>query len=445
MTHVSTPCRQGTDLMSTTSIPSETMTRPARTARQQAGDADVLAVAGPVRRVVAARLDPPADVEDVVQETLTRLWEVRWRLERGALLGYGLAIARNLVTSAERGQRLTGRHAPRLAELDGTDDPEIEALRAEEHAAVHAALAALREPDRDLLVEHEVAGVELGKIAAEHGVTSGAVAARLARARARLRVEHVLAFRRVRLPTPRCRPVLEALSLGDRGRQRVLAAGGHLVECGTCADLAEPLLRRSRALTALAPVALLAALPGRLWAWAWARANPAPAAAGSAATVAVGVAVAVAVAGGSSPAPAPAPAVVTAVAQPPRVPAPAATPVPATLSIGGARVLPAERVGSLRSRAGRTAVARGVPVQAVPADEGFWVGYGPGRRVWVQLASGGESPENVRPGKRASFTGRVRPTDAAFLARVGLGGADLAELRGAGAYILVDPAGMSLR
>ena len=184
----------------------------------------------------------------------------------------------------------------------------------------------------------------------------------------------------LRPPTPRCRPVLDALSLGDRRRQEALGAAEHLLDCATCAGLAEPLLTRRRALTGLAPVALLLALPGR--AWSWVRANPVPATAGTAGVTAVAVAVAVVLAGDPPAAPPP--------------PVAAAAVVPAQLSVDGSRLLPAGRVGSLRVHAGRRAVAREVPVQSVPADEGFWVGAGPGRRVWVQLAARSESRQRVR-------------------------------------------------
>ena len=408
--------------------------RPARPAREVATEADLVAIAAPVRRVVATRLAgaPGAvDVDDVVQETLARLWEARWRLERGALLAYGVVVARNLVTSAEREQARRRRHAPRLVDPADPADPAADLLAGEERAALQGALAALREEDRRLLVEHEVRGVDTAKLAAEEGVTPGAVAARLARARARLRVEHLLVFRRVRLPTARCRPVLDALSLGDRRRQRSVQAAEHLLGCATCAGLAEPLLTRRRALTALAPVALLLALPGRLWGWA--KANPWPAAGSGATATAVAVAVAVAVTG--SPPPTPVPAA-----------APSPTAVPATLSVGGTRLLPATRVGSLRVHAGRTAVGRDVPVQAVVADEGFWVGAGPGRRVWVQLAAGRESPVEVRPGQRASFTAAVVPAPADFAARAGVSAAEgAAELRSTGAYLRVDPDRLTLR
>ncbi|MFL6129268.1 MAG: sigma-70 family RNA polymerase sigma factor, partial [Mycobacteriales bacterium] len=256
------------------------MTRPARPARQPATEADLMAVAEPVRRVVAGRLTAGngghADVEDVVQETLARVWEARWRLERAALLAYGVVVARNLVTSAERQQAMLDRHAHRLVEPPADADPVLDVLAGEERAALVAALGGLRDEDRRLLVEHEVHGVDTGRIAAVQQVSPGAVAARLARARARLRVEHLLVLRRVTLPTPRCRGVLDAISLGDRRRQRSLLAAEHLLGCPTCAELAEPLLTRRRSLTVLAPVLLL---PAKLWAWA--RANPLPASAGA--------------------------------------------------------------------------------------------------------------------------------------------------------------------
>lgn len=413
------------------------ITRAVQPVRDQPDEADLRAVLVAVRRVAAARMSAPADVDDVVQETAVRVWDVRWRLERGALLGYGVAVARNLVTSTERRGELNRRHAPRLTDPERAGDPAAGVLRDEEHAALRSALLALRDDDRRLLVQHEVDGADLAELARRRGTSSGAVAARLARARARLRVQHLLAYRRVRLPTPRCRPVLEALSLGDRSRQRSLDVGGHLVDCEVCADLAEPLIHRDRTLTVLAPFALLLALPAK--AWAWARANPLPAT-GSAVGVGA-VAVAVAVAGGSAAPP-------TAVAAPAAVsptPVPAAvpSPVPTTLSVGGAAILPSTRVGSLRRYAGRPATGTDVSVQAVPADEGFWVGAGPGRRVWVQLAGPGESPVTVRPGQRVSFTGRVVTT--ALPPSMGMTAADAAEIRAAGGYLLVDPTSLTVR
>lgn len=382
--------------------------------------------------MVAARLPAPGDVDDVddvVQETAARLWEVRWRLGREEMLGYGIVVARNLVSSKERTEEMARRHAPRLTEADATAGPSEGVLLTEEHAAVRAALDSLRAEDRDLLLEHEVAGTGLGKIAADHGTSSGTVAARLARARARLRVQHLLAYRRVTLPTPRCRPVLEALSLGDRSRQRALHGGEHLLVCPACADLAEPLLRRDRSLTVLAPFALLLLLPGK--AWAWARANPLPATGTALGAGAAAVAI----------------AVVAAPTEAPPAAAPRAEASPsgtaAVLSIGGVPILPTSGVGSLGRYAGRTATATGAPVHAVTADEGFWIGSAPGRRVWVQLTGPGESPQTIRPGARVTFTGRISAAGGRLPA--GMDPDDAAEVRRAGGYLLVSPAALTVR
>jgi serine/threonine-protein kinase RsbT len=72
------------------------------------------------------------------------------------------------------------------------------------------------------------------------------VAAQLNRTRARLRVEYLLAIERVEPPTEWCRPVLLAISGGDRRRQREVDAARHLLECALCARLSEPLVGRGR-------------------------------------------------------------------------------------------------------------------------------------------------------------------------------------------------------
>jgi serine/threonine-protein kinase RsbT len=45
-------------------------------------------------------------------------------------------------------------------------------------------------------------------------------------------------------PTDRCRPVLRALSGGDRRRQEVLGASKHVLECEACARITEELFQR---------------------------------------------------------------------------------------------------------------------------------------------------------------------------------------------------------
>lgn len=197
-----------------------------------------------VRRVVAARVRDPHLVDDLVQETLVRVMAARARVEQDTLAPYAAVTARNLVISLARSDERARRMAHLLADGVESERPEDDLLRREERAAVEAALTRIPESERDMLVAHEVHGQDTATLAASEGSTPGAIAARLSRTRARLRVEYLLERERAEPPTDRCRPVLFALSAGDRRRQRELDAGGHLLACDFCARLSAPLLDR---------------------------------------------------------------------------------------------------------------------------------------------------------------------------------------------------------
>jgi anti-sigma regulatory factor (Ser/Thr protein kinase) len=124
--------------------------------------------------------------------------------------------------------------------------PDEDILAREDRAAVAEALTRLSDRERATLLAHEVSGQDTRSLAAELGSTAGAVAAQLNRTRARLRVEYLLVSERAEPPTERCRPVLLAISSGDRRRQREVDAARHLLECDLCARLSEPLVGRGR-------------------------------------------------------------------------------------------------------------------------------------------------------------------------------------------------------
>ena len=207
---------------------------------------DVIELAPLLRRVIGARVHDRHVVEDLVQETLTRVMAARQRLEPRTLAPYAVVTARNLTRSLATSEDRSRRHAHRLIDLREPVLPEEEALRREESRAITTALGKLPQQDREALVAHEVEGMDTATLAAGRDSTPGAVAAQLSRARARLRVEYLLELEQAEPPTARCRPVLLALSAGDRRRQRDLDAGGHLLACAWCARLSEPLLDRRR-------------------------------------------------------------------------------------------------------------------------------------------------------------------------------------------------------
>lgn len=217
--------------------------RPGSRAREQ----DVAALLPLVGRVVGARVADRATAEDLVQETLARVLAAADRVEPGMLEPYAIATARNLVATLWKETDRHRRHQHRLVELRPVEQPDESLLAEEESGALARALRQLPEPDRRRLLAHEVAGQDTRSLAGESGSTAGAVAAQLNRTRARLRVAYLLEVEQAEPPTAQCRPVLLALSGGDRRRQREVDADGHLLACGLCARLSVPLLERGAA------------------------------------------------------------------------------------------------------------------------------------------------------------------------------------------------------
>jgi RNA polymerase sigma factor (sigma-70 family) len=207
-------------------------------------DTDIVELVPVIRRVVAARIRDPHVVDDLVQETLARVVASRERVEGNELAPYAAVTARNLVASyAERNDRAR-RNAHRLVELDLTEGPGDGLLRQEDRSAVQAALAELSEPERDVLIAHEIHGRTTAALAEDRETTPGAVAAQLARVRAKLRVEYLLIREQVEPPTDECRAVLRAISARDRRRARELDARGHLLGCDCCSRLSALLVSR---------------------------------------------------------------------------------------------------------------------------------------------------------------------------------------------------------
>jgi len=208
--------------------------------------ADVTALIPIVRRVIGARVQDGPTAEDLVQETLVRVLAAVPRVEPGMLESYAIVTARNVVASLWRERDRHRRNQHRVVDLLPEETLDDGLVAREEHSAVAQALARLSERERATLLAHEVAGQDTRSLAGELGSTAGAVAAQLNRTRARLRVEYLLALEQTDPPTDRCRPVLLALSSGDRRRQREVDAGRHLLECDVCARLSQPLMERGQ-------------------------------------------------------------------------------------------------------------------------------------------------------------------------------------------------------
>ena len=199
-----------------------------------------------VRRIVGARVGQHPAADDLVQETLARVLAASGRIEPGMLEPYTIVTARNVIATMWRDTDRQERNQHRVVDLRSPDAPDEQLLAQEEQSAVAQALARLSEPERETLLAHEVSGLDTRSLAKEAGSTAGAVAAQLNRTRARLRVEYLLVLEQAEPLSDRCRPVLLALSSGDRRRQREVDAARHVLECELCARLSQPLMERGQ-------------------------------------------------------------------------------------------------------------------------------------------------------------------------------------------------------
>jgi RNA polymerase sigma factor (sigma-70 family) len=353
---------------------------------------DVARLEPVVRRVIAARVPDRHLVDDLVQETLVRVLESRRSLEDRALLAYAVVSAQNLVASEGRRQHRRERLSARLADLSEPQRPDDAAVANEERRAVRSALQELSHDERRSLLAREVEGKDTASLARELHATTGAVSLRLFRARAKLRVEYLLALCQVQPPTPACRPVLLALSAGDRRRQHDLDAAGHLLSCDSCAALSQDLIERQRPIPAVWPLLPLTG-SGH---WIRTRFRRRRVQTTTAAVAVAGAGLAIFLVAGSEP--------------------PAAC--GGTLTIDGEATALSDP-DRLAQKAGGAVEGANLPVESVPANEGFWLGCADGR-VWIQLVGVGESAEQITSGQRLDFNGTVVSHGDDFPTRVGV-------------------------
>lgn len=358
------------------------------------------------------------DVEDYAQETVARVLAVRDRLDDEVVGSYAFVTARNLVVSRRRSHDAARRRLPDLLDPTQHESGEDFTERREREKALLTALARLDANERDVLISHELHGESTHSIGHRHGKRPTAIAMQLARLRARVRLDYLLALRRAAPASARCTPVLLAISAGDVRRQREHRSAEHLMTCTDCAGLAPPLMERKLWLAALWPLGLGAVWVGaRRW---WSQSTPARTvqASGMVAAAAVTALALNEHTTTSSSRP-------TAAASPQAVPSTLATWAPGF---------------AVAAHVGRPVMLHSAPVLSVPADEGFWVGTLTDR-MWVAIdtSAGAESRQHVRPGDLVSGLAQVASVSAAPRTAEPNDPSDVAALQRLGAYARIEP------
>ena len=124
------------------------------------------------------------DAEDLVQETYSRVLARPRLLRNEDDLGYLLRTLRNTFLNRKRDESRRLRPGPLPDQLDLIADPAARRPeQALEAAEVYAAIAALPDDFRDVLVAVDVAGLSYKEAAAALGIREGTVMSRLYRAR----------------------------------------------------------------------------------------------------------------------------------------------------------------------------------------------------------------------------------------------------------------------
>lgn len=138
------------------------------------------AVRGPVERYLRRRMSD-ADADEVLSETLRVIWTKEDALPQGAEIAWSIGVARKIAANHHRSARRRENLARKIAEASM-----VETMPADTREVTEA-LERLESHDRDILRLWAWEGLEPADIAVVEGCTPNTAAARLSRARKRLR------------------------------------------------------------------------------------------------------------------------------------------------------------------------------------------------------------------------------------------------------------------
>ncbi len=188
----------------------------------------------------------PEDAQDLAQETMVALARGIGSFRGDAALSTWLyRVARSVCTKRRRRRKGAPEHLEALEDAvdlaDPGPTPDEAVARREQERVVNAALAALPDAAREVLLLRDVEGLTAPEVAQALGIGIPAVKSRLHRARLALRDALAPALGP---PGPECPDVLAAWSRhleGDVSPQDCAAMERHLATCPRCAGACDGL------------------------------------------------------------------------------------------------------------------------------------------------------------------------------------------------------------
>jgi RNA polymerase sigma factor (sigma-70 family) len=146
-----------------------------------------------VFRVAFAVVRDRGLAEDVAQQTLERAWRraASFDPDRGTVRSWLLSIARNLAIDTVRTQTPVSIDPEELVRLrdSNVDDPEQQAIRAEAHSMLRAAVRRLPPAQARAVVMAGIYGLSAHEVAAVDDIAPGTVRSRVWTAKVKLRAD----------------------------------------------------------------------------------------------------------------------------------------------------------------------------------------------------------------------------------------------------------------
>ena len=127
------------------------------------------------------------DIEEVVADTFTSVWENRQNIESEMLKAYLAAVVRNKAKSALRRCRAEEPLEDDLIQISIPNQPEQKILLSELRELAHDAVDSLGEPDREIFQRYYFLYQKTEDIAESLGLKDATVRTKLARGRKRLK------------------------------------------------------------------------------------------------------------------------------------------------------------------------------------------------------------------------------------------------------------------
>ncbi len=127
------------------------------------------------------------DIEEVVADTFTSVWENRQNIESEMLKAYLAAVVRNKAKSALRRCRAEEPLEDDMIQISIPNQPEQKILLSELREIAHDAVDSLGEPDREIFQRYYFLYQKTEDIAESLGLKDATVRTKLARGRKRLK------------------------------------------------------------------------------------------------------------------------------------------------------------------------------------------------------------------------------------------------------------------